>query len=201
MLVGRMRRHHVGLSRLRTPPKEVAAFSLAKLAKLAAVVFALFVVLALLFPAIPGSHPTAAARRAMAKNDVVQIANAIQAYEVEYGSLPIFSSGEEGKDIEREVNGDLLAALTGKDPAHNPRKILFLEVQPAKPGHGGITRGAFADPEGGIYRVALDSDGDGKLALEVPASVSSGTEIVTVQRPVAVWTVNEKPRYRVRSWE
>lgn len=142
-----------------------------------------------------------APRRAETKNDVVQIAHAVQAYELEYGKLPIFSPGDPGRDFVCEVSGDLLATLIGSDEKHNPRKLVFLEVQPAKPGRSGIAQGAFVDPWGGGYRIAMDGDGDGKLQLEVPDLAASGVETVTLKRPVAVWTANEKPRRRVRSWE
>ena len=59
--------------------------------------------MALLFPVVRiGFSPES---KAQAKNDVVQIATAVIAFETEYGRLPGTNSGG--------VSGDVLAALTG----------------------------------------------------------------------------------------
>ncbi len=74
-------------------------------------------VVASLFPATPSQ--AGAARKAQAKNDVVQLAVAIKAYEVEYGHLPGTNRGA--------VGPELMHALIGGTNALNPRQIVFFE--------------------------------------------------------------------------
>jgi hypothetical protein len=65
---------------------------------------------------------------ATAKNAAVQIANAVVAYETEYGRLPTNSGGT--------VDGSFMKILTANDPTNNARAIVFLESQAWKKGKG-----------------------------------------------------------------
>jgi hypothetical protein len=135
------------------------------------------------------------ARRAQAKNDVVQIATAVTAYECEYGRMPATNSGV--------VGGEVLAALMGAKSDLNPRQITFLEVETAKKNKSGIRNGVFVDPWGGAYQIAYDHDGDNRVV--------GGTNHMVLAKKVAVWNDprlgrperDEKKRLKrsVNSWE
>ena len=154
------------------------------------VIVVLVILLALLFPAVPfcGDSPA----KAQAKNDVVQIATAVTAFETEYGHLPTTNDGL--------VGGELLTALTGSNTVINPRKIVFLEVMPAKKKRSGSSNGTFVDPWGVPYHIAFAKGTEWK--------VSGGTNHMEVNKRVAVWsdpsqgkTPVEKRRRYVTSWE
>ena len=88
--------------------------------ELLVVVAIIGVLMSLLFPAVQGALDSA--KKAQAKNDAMQIATAIVAYDTEYGRLPNSNS------TPQTVNSNILGALTGTDTNLNPRKIIFLEV-------------------------------------------------------------------------
>lgn len=131
-----------------------------------------------------------------AKNDVCQLATAVNAFVTEYGAYP---------GINGVVGGDLLAVLTGSNSSLNPRKLVFLEVNAAKKGTSGVTNGVFADPWGGAYQIAM--------LTGTNLAVSAGTNGGLVRNRVAVWSdpslgkdgksLSEKERRRryVNSWE
>ncbi|CAN5331524.1 hypothetical protein BH09VER1_BH09VER1_49400 [soil metagenome] len=157
-------------------------------------VVAVLVILGLLlYPMVndPGIHG-----RSSTRNDVTQIATAVNAFVTEYGVYP----GTNGA-----VGGDLLAVLTGSTSSLNPRKLVFLEVNVAKKNRSGITNGVFVDPWGGAYQIAMASGTN--------QWVVAGTNGVTVRKQVAVWSdpsldrdgaslseLERKKRY-VNSWE
>jgi hypothetical protein len=138
--------------------------------------------------------------RASARNDVVQIATAIVAFETEYGRLP------ETKG--RVVGGDFLAALLGQNDALNPRKIVFIDVQNAKKGKSGLRDGVFVDPWGAPYKVVMDEDGDGII---LTAGEAPGPVTLNLKKKVAVWNAPalhqdnpdplEQKRRAVVSWQ
>jgi len=136
-------------------------------------VFVTIVVLILLYvllrPSVTVS--TSYSGRTQAKNDVVQIATAVTAFETEYGHLPGTNSGV--------VGGELLTTLTGGNPTLNPRLIVFLEISPAKKGRSGIRDGVFVDPWGGPYQIAY--------ANGTNAWVTAGTNSTTIPKRVGVW--------------
>lgn len=151
------------------------------------------ILMALLFPAISAAIDTA--RRTQAQNDVVQIANAVVAYETEYGKLPPAGSDN--------VDKGFVEMLAGMTTTNNPRRIVFLEVQAAKRGKSGTnSSGDFVDPWGGAYKIALDVDYDNTIT----AGKSPGE---SVRKKVGVWndtsthtnaTDAQKNRRYVKSW-
>ena len=162
------------------------------------IVIAIIGILAsLLFPAVNGAID--AARKAQAKNDVVQIATAVTAYETEYGRLPNTNSGPQ------DVGGDWLKALGGSNAASlNPRQIVFIELNNAKKGRSGLTNDNFVDPWGEKYRIAFDHDYDNTIAS---AGETPGPTVSSLRKRVAVWNKPpgkndaEKKRRSVASWE
>ena len=155
------------------------------------VVISIIAVLAALgFPAVNGAIDSA--RKSRAKSDVTQIATAVVAYDLEYGTLPV-STGS-------EVDSGLLGTLTG----NNTRKIVFLEVSEWKKGKGGTNAsGEYCDPwdSNSVYQIALDTNYDNKVDAGIPTA--------EITKKVAVWnnpsnhtnsTAAERTRRYVTSW-
>jgi prepilin-type N-terminal cleavage/methylation domain-containing protein len=151
------------------------------------VVIAIIGILAgLLFPAVNGALDSA--RKAQAKNDVVQIATAVTAYETEYGRLP--------PDPGDSVTRAFIQTLTGEATNDNPRTITFIEVGEAKGKKSGTNSSGYVDPWGNIYKIALDDDYDHELS-------SVGPDNETLRKKVAVWNepAEKANRRTVKSWE
>lgn len=98
---------------------------------------AIFVVFALLFPSVSDGPD----RRSATKNDVTQIAVALQQFKSEYGNYPTGSENQ------------LIAILQG----NNPKKIVFIEL----PKKQFDKSGNFIDQWGTPYRIDT-SDLDSK---------------------------------------
>jgi prepilin-type N-terminal cleavage/methylation domain-containing protein len=150
------------------------------------VVISIIAILAsLAFPAVNGALDSA--RKARAKNDVVQIATAVVAYETEYGRLPTNST---------TVSKAFVDILTGSDTNGNPRRIVFLEASEWKKGQGGTNSAGFCDPwdNTSVYRIALDSDYDN--------IVPAGRPSTNIMKKVAVWNepATQTNRRYVTSW-
>jgi prepilin-type N-terminal cleavage/methylation domain-containing protein len=176
--------------------KSSRAFTLIELLIVIAI---LGILMALLFPAVNGALDSA--RKAQAKNDVVQIATAVTAYETEYGRLPAGGL--------TTVNGTLISMLTGvSGNTNNPRQIVFLEVQAAKKNKSGTNAaGDFVDPWNTVYQIKLDNETD---TTPYDNRVTAGTNNATVMKKVAVWNnptahtsgnAQQKSRRYVASWE
>jgi prepilin-type N-terminal cleavage/methylation domain-containing protein len=140
------------------------------------------------------------ARRAQAKNDVIQIVTAVNAFYTEYGKYPVpsgtttdafFGSGAAPAGCTPIGNNDLLFnALRGLDNTTNPRAIVFLSPGGAKntiPPRGGIaTDNRYYDPWGSQYAVAMDSDYNNQIGTANPYSDSDGSAGTTPLRFGAV---------------
>ena len=156
-------------------------------------VIAIIAILAgLLFPA--GQSAINSAKKTTAKNQVVQIATAITAYETEYGCLPpgTFTT----------VDPTLVSILCTTNNTNNPRGLIFLEANAWKKGKGGTnSSGAFCDPFGSnsAYSVSLDTNYANSLSL--PTDGSGGS--ATMSKHVGVWTIwtNGATKTLINSWE
>jgi len=148
--------------------KSCAGFTLIELLIVIAIIG---VLMALLFPAVGGAIN--AAMNAKARNDVVQIAVAVKAYQTEYGKSPVSSSGGDeategwfqGPETGSKNNSDVVRVLSGENfNGLNPRKIVFLETRPAKsaanPKDGVDSAGIFYDPWGTPYAIKIDTEYD-----------------------------------------
>jgi prepilin-type N-terminal cleavage/methylation domain-containing protein len=158
--------------------------------ELLVVVAVIGVLMSLLFPAVQTALDSA--KKAQAKNDVVQIATAIVAFDTEYGRLPNSNSAPQ------QLSTNILGALTGSDTNLNPRRIIFLEVLNYKKGKGGISNGIFVDPWARPYYAALDGDYDNQVGVSTNGQTSSSTNIM---KKVGVWNNNTNSRQQVRSWD
>jgi prepilin-type N-terminal cleavage/methylation domain-containing protein len=172
--------------------KKVARPQAFTLIELLVVISIIAILASLAFPAIGGAMDSA--KKTTAKNAAVQIANAVVAYETEYGRLPTNSVGI--------VNGDFMKILTANDSTNNARAIVFLEAQAWKKGKGGTNAsGDYQDPWGGTYQVLLDDNYDNRMTNDFPKLSGSGTESLTLIKKVAVWNTNASTKLLVRSWE
>ncbi|HSH37488.1 MAG TPA: hypothetical protein VK993_01775 [Chthoniobacterales bacterium] len=163
----------------------VSAFTLVELL----VVVSILIVLAgLAFPTIRGALDRA--KKVQAKNDLVQIGTAVNAFHTEYGVFPIdpgIPSG--GHDVEygnpdspSHTNSEVMNALraindpSGPNKGHalNPRRVVFFNGPPVKdatkPRAGFDSKGEFWDPWGspdnasspvGHYIINIDANYDG----------------------------------------
>jgi len=128
--------------------KKASAFTLIELLVVIAIIA---ILMGLLFPA--GQSAINAAKKTTAKNQVVQIATAITAYETEYGLLPSNSGTKIG-------TGLVSILCTSNDTGNNPRGLIFLEANAWKNGKGGTNSLGFCDPFSAtnVYSVALDTN-------------------------------------------
>src|SRR5450432_1657878 len=152
------------------PPKTNKAFTLIELLTVIAIIA---VLMGLLFPAI-GSVKEAA-RKTQAKNDEVQMVNAIKAFYIEYGKYPISPVPNTAVDVAfntPDLNAtlfDILRNNTGGGhgsavQALNPKQITFIEAPAVQsttaPKSGVVVSGANAgtwyDPWGTQYFVGID---------------------------------------------
>lgn len=156
------------------------------------VVIAIIAVLAsMLMPA--ASNALNAAKKTTAKNQVVQIATAITAYETEYGCLPAFT----GTNMTPE-NTAILCSATN---TNNPRGIIFLEVQAWKNGKGGTNSAGFCDPFSAtnVYSFALDTN----YANTISVPTNAGGTPVTITKHIGVWSTPKvgKTTILINSWD
>jgi prepilin-type N-terminal cleavage/methylation domain-containing protein len=162
---------------------ECRAFTLIELLVVMSVIA---VLLGMMFP-IYGKVQESA-RRVQAKNDVVQLASAVNAYYTEYGKYPIAPPGEGQPATEVTFltnNADLLNVLRAIDAgvnvgdALNPRRIAFIQVPDVKDQsrpRSGIYNGNWYDPwgpqagkpESGIYHVRIDGSYSGHVTDPYP---------------------------------
>jgi len=171
-------------------PKRPQAFTLIELLVVIAI---LAILMGLLFPA--GQSALNSAKKTTAKNQVVQIATAITAYETEYGRLPpgTFTT----------VNPTLVSILCTTNSADNPRGLIFLEANAWKKGKGGTNNSSgFCDPFGSnsAYSIALDTNYANSLS-GLPTDGSGGS--ATMTKHVGVWTIwtNGTTKTLINSWE
>jgi hypothetical protein len=134
------------------------------------------------------------AKKTTAKNAAVQIANAVVAYETEYGRLPRTSWGTAPTgDSSAPITGDLIKTLSGTTN-DNPRAIVFIETSAYKKGKGGTnSSGAYLDSWGGTYSIALDYTYDN--------TITAGTNSASLRKKVGVWNTNSSSKLTVNSWD
>lgn len=181
-----------------------SAFTLIELFVVMAIII---VLLGLAFPAFNSVQNSA--RKTQAKNDLVQIVTAVNAYYTEYGKYPLASTitGETAATF-KTTNSDVIntlraVAVTGQanaGDALNPRKIVFLtpaEVKDSTKPRSGITStGLFYDPwgmktgqaEAGLYHIAIDADYSNDITQN-PYGNSGGAGTQPLRLGVIAWSL------------
>jgi prepilin-type N-terminal cleavage/methylation domain-containing protein len=171
-----------------------SAFTLIELLVVIAIIA---ILMALLFPAAGSALNSA--KKTTAKNQAVQIATAIAAYETEYGRLPSFSPAT-------NLGLSNVAMLcTTNDTNNNPRAVLFMEVTGYKQGKGGTNTNGYCDPWGNVYSVALDTNYVNQLS-NMPYQTAAGSAVTlgtNLTKHVGVWTVftNSGKSFLINSWD
>ena len=148
------------------------------------------VLMGLAFPAFQSVQNSA--RRTQAKNDVVQLVTAVNAFYTEYGRYPTAAAEDSNAKINPGAdNGSLLNELRGiaGSAPLNTRLIVFLSPPDAKDQtapRGGIeaSTGKFFDPFGATYGIAMDANYDN--ALSNPYNIGAGSE--DLRQGVIAWS-------------
>lgn len=166
------------------------------LIELLVVITIIVILMGLLFPVFRGVQDQA--KKTHAKNDVIQIVTAVNAFYTEYGKYPSPSSTMATSDLVYGDNNNggtnksyqlmdcLMApsknAADANGPAQNPRQIAFIQpksVTDLNNPRGGIDgNGNFYDPWGRTYAVATDNSYDNVTVTFIPqySDVSYTTE-------------------------
>lgn len=162
------------------------------------VVMAVIGILAgILFPAATSAMN--AAKKTTTKNQAVQIATAISAYETEYGHFPTNASGQ--------IDAPMVTILcTSNDAVNNPRGIIFLEATAWKIGKGGTnSSGGYCDPfqSNTPYSVAMDSGYSNSISVPSQNSPGGPTTMSNLTKHVGVWTLwtNGTNQWLIDSWD
>jgi prepilin-type N-terminal cleavage/methylation domain-containing protein len=150
-------------------PKFCCAFTLLELL---VVITVIAILIALLFPAFKGVQDQA--KRTQAKNDLLQIVTAVNAFYTEYGQYPCTAqTGDETQDWYSNTLSDKielwnnLRAFSGPY-AFNTKGIAFIQPPAAKdlnaPKSGVGSDGIYYDPWGSAYLVRMDNNYNNLLA-------------------------------------
>lgn len=126
---------------------------------------------AILLPAMNAAFTKA--EKSQAQVEVRSILAAIQAYNNEYGKLPVPrtappTQGDNDDSLIVYTSNDckrIIAGLIGSETNMNPRKIAFLDSQ------GSASDGNFSDPWGNQYRLIMDTDYNNSIKFTNSGSV------------------------------
>jgi prepilin-type N-terminal cleavage/methylation domain-containing protein len=159
------------------------------------VVIAVIAALAgLLFPAIQSTLERA--RKVQAKNDLVQIVTAVNAFYTEYGQYPLVGTVSTPDATYGNGGGNssaLLNELRGKTNSLNTRQIIFISppedaTQTNPKGKIG-TDGQFHDPWANVYAIRIDADYDGEVAN--PYNSNAGAGPANIRQGVIAWSIGK----------
>ena len=176
------------LMRASSPP--MRAFTLIELL---VVISIIAVLMGLAFPAFQAVQTTA--KKTQAKNDLVQIVTAVNAFYTEYGRYPTNATNDPGAVILPGANNgsifNELGAPSGATLSFNTRQIVFLSPPEAKDQvspKGGVKKstGEFFDPFGTQYGIAIDADYDNEVSNPYTADTGAGS--AKVRQGVISWS-------------
>jgi prepilin-type N-terminal cleavage/methylation domain-containing protein len=154
-------------SSMKSRRRATAAFALIEML---VVVVIIAVLMGLAFPVFYGAQNQA--RKAQARNDLMQIVTAVNAYYAEYGRYPLTPATPVDTTYGASPTNELLFnELRSVAAAQNPRGIVFLSPPDVKDGNkprAGIssapgTAGQYFDPWGKPYMIRIDTDYDNQV--------------------------------------
>ncbi|MBA3273424.1 MAG: type II secretion system protein [Chthoniobacterales bacterium] len=171
-------------------PHRNQAFTLIELLVVIAIIA---VLMGLAFPAFQSVQNSA--KKTQAKNDLVQIVTAVNAYHTEYGKYPLPASAT-GEYIYGSGNTSkvLFDAMRGLDATINPRQIEFIKPPDAKDttkprsGMAPAANGQFYDPWGKPYVVKIDADYNNEVPN--PYSANAGAT-PNLRAGVIAWSLGK----------
>ena len=154
------------------------------------------VLLGLAFPVFQGVLDRA--KKVQAKNDLIQIVTAVNAFYLEYGKYPVpttasgdgYASGSTTGTSSRAV----LDPLRNLDTTLNPRQIVFFIAPDARdqttPKSGiKAADGQFYDPWGTPYGITIDADYDNQVPN--PYTAGGGAGGSEIRQGVIAWSVGK----------
>jgi type II secretory pathway pseudopilin PulG len=169
------------------------------LLELLVVITIIIILIGFLFPAFRGVQDQA--KKTQAKNDVMQIATAINAYYTEYGKYPVVTN-----DTTIANTADLFYTLravnngANTDNVLNPRQVVFIAPphvkDTANPKSGIDNNGQFYDPWGpvsgrsgrGLYHIRIDGDYNNQLQNPYSADTGAGPSTL-LNTGAIVWSL------------
>ncbi len=176
------------------------AFTLIELFVVMAVII---ILMGLAFPAFNSVQN--AAKKTQAKNDLVQIVTAVNAFYTEYGKYPTADTTEvtygAGAARTNELIFNELRAKNTTSTTLNPRQIVFIsppDVKDATQPRSGIATqavgastpiGSFVDPWGSPYTVRIDADYGGDVLN--PYGAAGGAGGSPIRQGVIAWSVGK----------
>jgi type II secretory pathway pseudopilin PulG len=165
--------------------------------ELVVVITIIAILMTLLFPAFRAVQDQA--RKTQAKNDLIQLATAVNGFYTEYGVYPVDAG--QGTATERTfgpggnptTNETLLDALRGLNSTLNPRQIAFLSPPDVKDpnnprsgiGTSASNAGQYFDPWGRNYVIRIDADYTG----DVVNPYSSGAGATPLREGTITWSL------------
>ena len=172
----------------RALPRKEEAFTLLELM----VVIVIIVILAgLLFPAAQSILERA--KKVQAKNDLIQIVTAVNAFYTEYGRYPITATTDMTYGTYGNPSGTLFNELRAKTISLNTRQIQF--ISPPEDNTQSNPRGKigsdnqFHDPWGNAYVIRIDADYDNQVPNPYGSSGGAGPD--PVRQGVLAWSVGK----------
>ena len=166
------------------------------LIELLVVITIIAVLLGVAFPVFQGVLDRA--KKVQAKNDLIQIVTAVNAFYTEYGKYPLpptasgdgYASGGTTGTSSRAV----IDPLRNLDTTLNPRQIVFISPLDAKDqttARSGIKTadGQFYDPWGTPYGITIDADYDNQVPN--PYAVGGGAGGSEIRQGVIAWSVGK----------
>ena len=126
---------------------------------------------AILIPAVAKALNSAKKTRALTQ--IQDLDGALKRYFSEYGKMPVPVGQNGGPDrVFKDLNqAAIVEVLIGANTNLNPKKIVFLDLDPASFGKptvvemlAALKKGPYADPWGGGYVIMLDLNFDEKIA-------------------------------------
>jgi prepilin-type N-terminal cleavage/methylation domain-containing protein len=168
------------------------SFAAFTLIELLVVITIIAVLIGFLFPAFQGIQNQA--KKTQAKNDLLQIVTALNAYYTEYGKYPLTPSAPADTTYGSTTTNDRLFNIlrSVNSPTDNPRGIVFLSPPDAKdrtnPKAGISTAsasvGQYFDPWGKPYMIRIDTDYDN----QVPNPYSANAGNAPLRSGVIAWS-------------
>jgi len=145
------------------------------LIELLVVISIIIILMGLLFPAFKGVQDQA--RKTQAKNDLMQIVTAVNAFYTEYGQYPCGAQGGDdsadfftANDTDRKnLFDELRVPFPNTPPSLNPKGVVFYQPPVVKNDTAGQRKGGVGsdgvvyDPWGTAYRVKLDNNYNGVI--------------------------------------
>ncbi|HEX4629668.1 MAG TPA: prepilin-type N-terminal cleavage/methylation domain-containing protein [Chthoniobacterales bacterium] len=134
------------------------------------------------------------AKKTQAKNDLLQIVTAVNAFYTEYGRYPTTETTDVSATYGTANNsGALFNELRGKSTTLNTRQIVFIsppeDPTQANPKGKIGSDGQFYDPWGSAYSIRIDADYDNQVVNPFGAKAGAGPD--PIRQGVIAWSLGK----------